>query len=108
MITVLGKKELVTLFVVCGKCIAYYGLFALPLGAINRLCSVVVALLEQLLYYISSHLLDLIIILLPPKALDSIVGIIFVLFSSEKYKQFQCKPFFSQSFQTNSCLRIFL
>ena len=47
----LGKRELAALFSsVCGMCTVCHGLFALPLGVICRLCSVIVAIPGHVLY----------------------------------------------------------
>ena len=49
MITLLGKRELVVL-PFCGFCTFCHGLFALPVGVIDRLCSLIVAIPRHLLF----------------------------------------------------------
>ena len=53
-----GKRGLGTLIfpdLICGFCIVFLGLFAFPLDVIGKLCSVIVALPGQFLFYLSYY-----------------------------------------------------
>ena len=63
----LGRGLLLCLSLVCGICTVCHGVFAHPFSAINRLCSVSLALPGHLLYSLGKHAYSNILKILPPK-----------------------------------------